>query len=175
MDPREVHEILAQGAVRPETPEDRRQRDGLEADLLDSPLRGRPLQTRLRNFQRGPDSVIGALGGPLPWMRRLREIELRTAAHESRLAERWRELAAEADDAAAFERLWLDEANAWSFADVNELIDRHNRWYPIEARLPMDPKTRDFVLIDGRPYARTPLGANWILERFPAELERAAA
>jgi hypothetical protein len=26
---------------------------------------------------------------------------------------------------------------------VNELIDRHNRFYPAESRLPMDPRTRD--------------------------------
>jgi hypothetical protein len=56
---------------------------------------------------------------------------------------------------------------------VNDLIDRHNRYYPVESRLPMDPKTRDFALIAGEDYRRRPLDAAWALERFPASLDRA--
>jgi hypothetical protein len=51
---------------------------------------------------------------------------------------------------------------------VNDLIDRHNRYYPIEARLAMDLRTRDYVKIAGRSYRREPLDATWILDRFPA-------
>ena len=32
----------------------------------------------------------------------------------------------------------------------------------------MDPRSRDFVKVGGRPYWREPLDAAWILERFPA-------
>jgi hypothetical protein len=32
----------------------------------------------------------------------------------------------------------------------------------------MDPKTRDFVRVGGRPYRRESLDAGWILTRFPA-------
>jgi hypothetical protein len=39
----------------------------------------------------------------------------------------------------------------------------------------MDPRTGDFVLVNGRPYRLQPLGADWILARFPAALDRAAA
>lgn len=51
---------------------------------------------------------------------------------------------------------------------TEQLIDRHNRYYPVEARLPMDPRTGDYVLVNGRPYRRQPLDVSWILERFPA-------
>ena len=37
----------------------------------------------------------------------------------------------------------------------------------------MDPRTRDFVQINGKPYQRELLGAGWILERFPADLRAA--
>ena len=72
----------------------------------------------------------------------------------------------------------LDLAQAthtWRFARINKLIDQHNRNFPAEARLPMDPKTRDFVRINGRPYEREPLDAAWILERFPADLRAVRA
>ena len=52
---------------------------------------------------------------------------------------------------------------------MNDLIERHNRHYPTESRLPMNPRTGDFVLINGRPYTREPIGAEWILERFPVD------
>jgi hypothetical protein len=37
----------------------------------------------------------------------------------------------------------------------------------------MDPRTRDFVRVNGRSYLREPLDESWILERFPPD--RAAA
>jgi len=58
---------------------------------------------------------------------------------------------------------------------VNELIERHNRNFPAEARLPMDPRTRDFVRVNGRPYVREPLDARWILSRFPPDRAVAVA
>ena len=167
---------MNQGAVRPETPRDRAERRALETDLADSPLRGRPLEGRLRNFRPDAANYLAALSGPLPWMRRLREIEALTAAYDHELAAGWRELAVEYDgDAPAFSRGWRAFAAKWSFDEINDLIDRHNRFFPAEARLPMDPRTRDFVKINGRPYRREPLDARWILDRFPPELELLAA
>jgi len=79
----------------------------------------------------------------------------------------------EADDADQFARRWHGIVGRWSFHEVNDLIDRHNRWYPVESRLPMDPATGDYALVNGRDYRRAPLDAAWALERFPAD--RAAA
>jgi hypothetical protein len=93
-------------------------------------------------------------------MRRLSEIDSETDRHAERLAEAY----AERPSADAWRRL----AEAWDFGDVNELIEKHNRWYPIEARLAMDPRSRDFVKVGGRDYRREPLDASWVLELFPA-------
>jgi hypothetical protein len=175
MDPREAKAIMSQGAIRPETARDREERRLLEAELAVSPVKGKPLPQRLRNFRPGADSAIRALGGPTAWMRRLRTIENELERHERELDERWREVAAEAPEADAFARAWQETAHRWSFAQVNELIDRHNRNFPAEARLPMDPRTRDFVKINGRSYVREPLDAHWILSRWPADLAAARA
>jgi hypothetical protein len=82
-------------------------------------------------------------------------------------------LAEELQDPAEFSAAWLRLAGNWSFAQVNELIERHNRNFPAEARLAMDPRTRDFVCINGRSYLREPLDADWILERFPPDHDAA--
>jgi hypothetical protein len=166
---REREAIMRQGVVRAETPRDRAERAALEEDLKANPLAGDPLRQRLRNFRPDPTAQLAALGGPLAWMRRLRAIEIAIELHEAQLAEAHAALLAQCgDDAARFAREWRECAEGWDFAEVNELIERHNRHYPAESRLPMNPRTGDFVLINGRPYTREPLDAAWILARFPA-------
>ena len=174
MERRERERILAEGGVRGETVREARQRAALEHDLDGSPLKGGPLRQRLRNATPAADNYIVSLGGPLPYMQRLRMIEDETAEHERRLERAWRELAAESDgDADAFARTWVSVAERWLFTAVNELVDRHNRYYPAEARLPMDPRTGDFALVHGRRYERERLGSAWVLERFPPLLAAA--
>jgi hypothetical protein len=158
MDRRERERILRQGVVLPETPRQRRELARLRDDLVEHPLAGRPLRRRYRNFTVDAGSHLASLGGPLPYMSRLREIERLIATHLEALAERY----------ATVERArWPAVAERWSFHEVNDLIDRHNRWYPLEARLPMDPRTGDYVLVNGEHYSRRPLNAAWVLERFP--------
>jgi hypothetical protein len=164
---------MGQGATRPETPRERREREVLEADLESSPVRGRPLRERPRNFRPDPESAVRALGGPTIWMRRLRAIEDLVDQHERQLGEAWRTLAGELEEPGEFAEAWRKLVGNWSFAEVNELIERHNRNFPAEARLAMDPRTRDFVRVNGRSYVREPLDARWILERFPPDRKAA--
>jgi hypothetical protein len=167
---REREAILRQGVARPETPRDRREREALEEDLRGNPLAGEPLRQRLRNFRPDAGAQLAALGGPLAWMRRLRAIEISIALHEQQLAEAFSALRDECGgDPDRFAREWRAFAERWDFGEVNELIERHNRHYPAEARLPMNPRTGDFVLINGRPYTRQTLDADWILSCFPPD------
>jgi hypothetical protein len=168
MDRRERESIMRQGVTSPETPRDRRERAALEEDLLENPVTGRPLRRRLRNFRPDASAQLTAIGGPLAWMRRLRSIEAALEEHEARLHEAWEELQAEyAGDGEGFAHAWRALAEGWDFRDVNDLIERHNRFFPAEARLPMNPRTGDYVLINGRPYTREPVTPAWIFERFP--------
>ncbi len=168
----EREQILRQGIVSAETPRDRRERDALAEDVQASGLRGKALRLRLRNFRPSADGYLSALGGPLPFMVRLRTITEMTAEHERRLGEAWSELTAAGLDDDALAAAWRAEVEAWSFDEVNDLIERHNRFYPIESRLPMDPRTRDYALVGGEDYRRRPLDAAWALERFPASPPR---
>jgi len=161
MDRRERERIMRQGVVLPETPRDRANLAGLEQDVRDSPHKGRALPLRLRNFRADTGSYLASLGGPRPYMVRLREISALRAAHQQALAETY---ATVGGDSSA----WAALVAGWSFGDVNDLIDRHNRWYPAEARLPMDPRTGDYALVNGEHYSLRPLDATWVLEQFPA-------
>jgi hypothetical protein len=172
----EREQILGEWGVREGTARDLLQRRRLERDLQGSEVEARAVPRRLRNFRPAVDRYVASLGGPLPYMVRLREIHEEMSAHEQRLEDAWLELAADVrGDADVFARRWRALAARWSFTAVNELIERHNRFYPAESNLPMDPATGDFVLVGGKPYRKRPLDARWVLERFPPVLTRAAA
>jgi hypothetical protein len=132
---------------------------------------GRPLPDRIRL---GPVEVDRYLAGQLQglaYMRRLRAIEDEEARHLRELGEAWRRLADEEPDDAAFALAWREAASAWDFRRINDLIARHNAYYAIEARVPMNPRTGGYA----RRWQRGEYTAEWILERFPPSLRRARA
>ena len=172
MEKAERDAILRQGVVLPETPRQRRELAALNEDLESIPLTGQPLPIRPRAFRPTAEAYLVATRGPLPYMLRLREIEQRTAELESRLQEAWEGLATECEnDPDRFRHAWSARVAALRFDDLNDLIERHNLWYPVESRLPMDPRRGDHALVNGRDYRLEPLDADWVLARFPAELE----
>ena len=107
------------------------------------------------------------------------EIERGTKREQRRLAKAYEQLRDECgEDRRAFARRWHAIAHGWPFDELNELIRTHNEWYPVERDLPMDLRTRDYVLVNGRSYRRRELGAGWVLEQFPvsrAGIARAAS
>ena len=154
-------EVIGEWGVRDVTPPSQREREQLARDLDLNPFVGKPLRRRVRNFSAEPDMYLASLGGPLPYMRRLRQIEEETTRHLAALADAY--AACNGDSG-----MWRAVVERWDFTAVNELIDKHNRWYPMEARLAMDPRSRDFVTVGGRSYRLEPLDDAWVLERFPA-------
>jgi hypothetical protein len=117
-----------------------------------------------------------AVGGAPAWSRRLKRIHDLTEAAVARLADQWQTHAtAVQGDRSRFAVEWRRHAECFDFGTINDLIARHNRFFPAEANLAMDPRTGDYVLFAGGDYRRRPLDAAWILGRFPADLQAALA
>jgi hypothetical protein len=154
-----AEEILGEWGVRDVTPPSAEERERVARDRDVNPLAGAPLPRRVRRFRPEADAYVASLGGPLPYMRRLRTIDDGIEEHRLRLEQAY----AERDS----DESWRALAARWDFGEVNDLIERHNRWYPVEARLAMDPRSRDFVKVGGRDYRREPLDSDWILALFP--------
>jgi len=131
----------------------------LRRSRIDDTGLGEALSERARQRQRSIEAYLR--GEALPrYMQRAAEIdravrrhtdELRRAYAKPEARERWREI-----------------AQSWDFETTNQLIREHNEWYPVERDLPMNPRTKDYVLINGHSYRRELLGPDWILQRFPA-------
>jgi hypothetical protein len=136
-----------------------------ESRLKDGP--GKPLSTRARRTRRSLEAYLRAGLRPR-WMDRLVEIHGGITNERNRLERSYRALREECgQDRALFAQRWRALAQAWDFEALNDLIRQHNEFYPIERDLPMDPRTRDYVLIRGRSYRRPELGPEWVLEQFP--------
>ena len=54
----------------------------------------------------------------------------------------------------------------WDFGASTTLVREHNAWYPVERDLPMDPRTGDYVPVNGRSYRREELDAAWALRHL---------
>jgi len=123
-----------------------------------------PLPQRLRLGPVELDRYLAGQLSGLAYMRRLRAIEEEEERHLRELAEAWAARAEEAVDDEAFALAWREVAAGWSFRHVNDLIAKHNAYYAIEARVPMNPRTGTY----SRNWTRREYGPDWILERFPA-------
>jgi len=129
---------------------------------------GAPLSRRSMQRRRTVEAYLTA-GAPPRWMERLGQIDHGIRREQRRLERAHRLLREECgEDVAAFAARWEAMAAAWDFDELNELIRQHNDWYPIERNLPVNPRTREYVLVGGQPYRRPVLGAAWVLEQFPA-------
>jgi hypothetical protein len=130
---------------------------------------GRPLSRRARQTERSVEAYLRSGVRPR-WMERLAEIDLGVAQARRRLEREYEALRLECGaDSARFARRWRALARRRRFDDLNELIRQHNEWFPVERDLPMNPRTGDYVLINGRPYRRPLLGPTWVLDQFPPD------
>lgn len=131
-------------------------------------VEGKPLSRRARRTKRTLEAYLKA--GVLPrHMQRLADIDRGIASEAQRIAAAYAALReACGADAELFARRWIEQVQRLRFDELNELIREHNEWYPVEAQLPMDPRTGNYVRLRGRSYRRRELGPAWVLERFPA-------
>jgi hypothetical protein len=129
--------------------------------------KGKPLRIRTPAFSSRATVEAYLAAAVLPrYMERLREIHDELVVHRLRLDRAYRDLAGECQGE-ELARRWRALARRWNFDYVNELIRQHNDNYPIEANLPVDPRTGDYVTLTRRPYWRPLVGADWVLEHFP--------
>ncbi|HTQ41822.1 MAG TPA: hypothetical protein VMI75_03625 [Polyangiaceae bacterium] len=93
-----------------------------------------------RNFTLSTEERVRALVAGLPaFVRRLRTIEDLEAAIVRLVASGQHERQAK-----------------WLLDRLNDLVSRHNRYYPIEAELPIDPRTGELLDRDGKHWKPMP-------------------
>jgi len=123
-----------------------------------------------RRTLNSPSSLEAYLqAGVVPrFIERARQIEDETRRHRRRLAHAYEWMRAKYEgQPERFAERWRTMAAHWNFDALNALIAAHNEWYPVERRLPVNPRTGDYLTAGGRDWRRTPLDTDWVLEQFP--------
>lgn len=108
------------------------------------------------NFRLTIAERVRAAAGVPAYMRRLRRIEDLEEALLMALDEIHQEARDETPTIEEAERAFRERADRLDLTLLNDLIDRHNRYYPIEANLPVDVRTKQ-VLQGGKAWRPKPL------------------
>ncbi|MFO0740339.1 MAG: hypothetical protein U0270_30870 [Labilithrix sp.] len=106
----------------------------------------------IRNFTLSTEERIRALTIGVPaWAARKRKIEDDEVRYTRELVELHDLLVQKGRTPTQIEVALVSAATAFDLEKLNKLVALHNRYYPIEANLPMDYKTGDY-LVYGRPF-----------------------
>jgi hypothetical protein len=120
----------------------------------------------IRNFTLTVDERIRALtiGAPAHALRK-RKIEDIEDEWVATLVDLREKLEAKGMATADVAHVLRQKASTFDYRRVNELVAQHNRWYPVEANLRIDPKSGGY-LVYGRPWhPETEFTADRILKR----------
>lgn len=130
----------------------------------------------VRNFSLTVDERIRALTIGVPaWAARKRRIEDEEAHHVGELLELHDRLDAQRCATAELDAALFAAARAIDLAPLNDRVRAHNRYYPVEANLPMDRKTGAY-LVYGRPWLpEEPYSAERLVALARTALARRAA
>lgn len=116
-----------------------------KVDDLTLPMNFRlTLAQRLRGLEGLPSYLVR--------LRRIEELTERLVSYLRHLVQRAR--AAWPDDDVTAAEVFFASAHVVDLGPLNELIDAHNRYYPIEANLAMDVRTGRFLDGNGEPWRK---------------------
>jgi hypothetical protein len=127
---------------------------------MTSPSRAPPADTAApaRNFTISTEKRVSSIvGGPPAYVRRKRAIEDLERTVVRILAERCAEASARGIDPRAQLFPVACSTPVRAVERLRDLVSRHNRWYPIEANLPMHPRTGEILDRTGEPWRPMPV------------------
>lgn len=127
----------------------------------------------VRNFSLTVDERIRALTIGVPaWAARKRKIEDDQERLVSDLVELHDKLVSKGHAEVEIEVAITAAAVAYDLTKLNALVTDHNRYYPIEANLPIDRETGGYLVYGQRWAPEEPYTAARLLALARAELER---
>jgi hypothetical protein len=117
----------------------------------------------IRNFTLTTDERIRALTIGVPaWAARKRKIEDDEARYTRELVALYDQLVRKRRTETEIELALVSAATAFDLEKLNKLVVQHNKYYPIEANLPMDRRTGGY-LVYGKPWVPESL---YTVQRF---------
>ena len=147
---------------------------GLSLEDIPEDLRGKELHIPQVNFDVPLEQQMRAKIGPPSYAVRAKYLEDMTDKLMDDLARQYRQVAESCrQHPAKFKKIWTAIVETIDLSDLNQLVNEHNTFYPIEANLQADPETGQ-IMMGATPWKpKKKLSAEGLLARFPADLASA--
>lgn len=128
----------------------------------------RPLDFLPVNFTLSARDRVKAMGGAPAFAVRARRWEDALRAFWSRAERAWERARRESADEADFGRRWAAEVAGLDVRSLRDEAEAFNRYFPVEADLPMDPVSGDYTRYGERFTRAVPPTPDDVLARFSA-------
>ncbi len=156
------------GSRRIDSPRENELARRLQETAPAAEIAGRRLAIHASPFGMNVADYLRAAAGPPAWSRRLVRLQALEAELHEQLAAAWREhhqrFAGRPD---ALAGAWRTHLSALDLAALNELIDKHNAYYPIEAGLRMQWPSGRYLLPSGVHYPLEHVTVESLLAEYP--------
>ena len=117
---------------------------------------------------------ITGLMGPPAWMHRLKRIEDGRAALMARIDAAWGEYACRYQGRPdEFTARWQGYIESLDVSALNTLIEKHNEYYVIEARIPVAYPSGEYVIPMGVEFPQRAVTPAALLDLYPADVDMA--
>lgn len=153
---------------------DRQIGEKLASQDIPDTIKGKPLKIPQFNFTISLENKVRSMFGPPYYARRARWIEDMTNRLMEDLAFEYQAMVGKyANDPEVFAQQWKELISSLELDELNDLIDKHNTYYPMEAKLRIDPDS-GAPLIGSVPWKPTErISIEGLLKVFPPNMNAA--
>ncbi len=134
-------------------------------------IKGKPLKIPQFNFTISLENKVRSMFGPPHYASRARKIENTTHKLMEDLAFEYTSMLDKfSENPEVFAQQWKGLISSLELDEINDLIDKHNTYYPMEANLQIDPDS-GAPLIGSIPWEPTErFSVEGLLKRFPPDM-----
>ena len=155
---------------------DRQIGEKLASQDIPEAIKGKPLKIPQFNFTISLENKVRSMFGPPYYARRARWIEDMTNRLMEDLAFEYKAMVGKcANDPQAFAHQWRELISLLELDELNDLINKHNMYYPMEAKLRIDPDS-GAPLVGSTPWEPLEkISTEGLLKVFPPDMSASLA
>ena len=147
---------------------DRRVGEKLDSHEFSEDIKGKPIKIRQKNFTVPLSRQVQSYLGAPEYALRARKIEDAIDRLMKELTMSFHDMRDQySDKPDLFSHKWQQLINGLDLNELNDLIEKHNRYYPVEANLRADPHSGKYLLGGSIWQEKEKITKEKLLKRFP--------
>ena len=146
----------------------------LESTDIPEDIKGRPLRIPQMVMKIPMEKLVQSMFGPPKYALRARRIEDKTDKLMKEITTEYINMVDRfGKDPEIFAQQWKEYIGSLELKELNDLIERHNMYYPVEANLNIDLKTEGFLIGSTLWKPKEKITIEGLLKQFPPNITAA--